>query len=257
LRQVLLNLVSNAVKFTERGQVEIVVDVESQHPLVLHFSVRDTGIGIPRERIGQLFQLFSQLDASTTRRYGGTGLGLAICRRLTEMMGGRMWVESSPGCGSTFHFTIVAEAVMYPPAVAQTTQPPLLAQLAAVTPCQILLVEDNIINQKVALRLLSRLGYQADVAQNGAVAIEILKQRAYDLVLMDLHMPELDGLQATRTIRQMLPADRQPVVVAMTAAVLVEDQQACLAAGMNAFITKPIRTEQLVEVLQSFCSQRR
>jgi signal transduction histidine kinase/ActR/RegA family two-component response regulator len=254
LRQVLLNLLSNAVKFTEQGQVQITVDVASRDPLLLHFAVRDTGIGIPAEHMSQLFESFSQLDVSTTRRYGGTGLGLAISRRLTEMMGGNLWAESRPNQGSTFHFTITTQAVADPPLVTpKATHTLLPTDLATIAPCQILLVEDNIINQKVAQRLLHRLGYQADVAYNGAEAIEALQHRPYDLVLMDLHMPQMDGLQATRAIRQMLPADQQPIVVAMTAAVMVEDQQACLNAGMDSFITKPVRTEQLIEVLQSFC----
>jgi CheY-like chemotaxis protein len=252
LRQVLLNLVSNAVKFTERGQVQVTVEVASRTPLILHFAVRDTGIGIPSERIDHLFESFTQLDVSTTRRYGGTGLGLAISRRLTELMGGRLWVVSQPEHGSTFHFTIATQAVAAPPPLApQHLHLPV--NLAARAPCQILLVEDNIINQKVAQRLLNRLGYHADVAANGAEALRALEQTVYELVLMDLHMPEMDGLQATRLIRQQLPAERQPVVVAMTAAVLVEDRQACLAAGMDAFITKPVRTEQLIELLQTFC----
>jgi signal transduction histidine kinase/ActR/RegA family two-component response regulator len=253
LRQVLLNLVSNAVKFTERGHVQVTVAVECHNPLVLHFAVSDTGIGIPNERIDQLFESFTQLDVSTTRRYGGTGLGLAISRRLTELMGGRLWVESRPQHGSTFHFTLTTQAVAGPPPpLNRPAQPHLPKNLAASAPCQILLVEDNIINQKVAQRLLNRLGYYADVVTNGAQALRAVQHIAYDLVLMDLHMPEMDGLQATRIIRQMLPVERQPVVVAMTAAVLVEDKQACLEAGMNAFITKPVRTEQLIEMLQSF-----
>jgi signal transduction histidine kinase/ActR/RegA family two-component response regulator len=254
LRQVLLNLVNNAVKFTEHGAVRVAVEVANHAPLVLHFAVSDTGIGISGEQITRLFESYAQVSASTARRYGGTGLGLAISRRLTEMMGGRLWVDSEPGHGSTFHFTIAVQACAEPPVAHKPGHPPLPVNLATTAPCQILLVEDNIINQKVAQRLLNRLGYRADVAHNGAEALKAVQRRGYDLVLMDLHMPEMDGLQATRAIRQTLPADRQPAVVAMTAAVMVEDQQACLAAGMNAFITKPVRTEQLLEVLQSFCS---
>ncbi len=256
LRQVLLNLVGNAVKFTECGEVRVTVDVASNDPLVLHFAVSDTGIGIGSDQIGRLFQSFAQVDVSTTRRYGGTGLGLAISRRLTEMMGGRLWVESQLNHGSTFHFTIVVQPSDAPASAPRTAPLRLPANLAASAPCQILLVEDNIINQKVAQRLLNRLGYRADIAHNGTQAIEALQRRPYELVLMDLHMPEMDGIQATRSIRRLLPADRQPAIVAMTAAVMVEDQQACLEAGMNAFITKPVRTEQLLEVLQSFCPGR-
>ena len=260
LRQVLLNLASNAVKFTERGQVLVSVTVEAPDPLVLHFAVHDTGIGIATERIDQLFQSFSQLDVSTTRRYGGTGLGLAISRRLTELMGGRLWVESQRDQGSTFHFTMATQASLAPmPAALHADKPAhtvLPANLAVTAPCQILLVEDNIINQKVALHLLGRLGYQVDVAHNGVEAIQALRNCTYNLILMDLHMPEMDGLQATRAIRSTLPAKQQPLIVAMTAAALIEDQQACLDAGMDGFISKPVRIEQLIALLQSVCAQQ-
>lgn len=255
LRQVLLNLVSNAIKFTDRGEVTAAVTVAGRDPLLLHFAVSDTGIGIPPDRIGQLFQSFSQLDVSTTRRYGGTGLGLAISRRLTELMGGQLWVESRLGEGSTFHFTISTQIANAPAAAGPKPRRVLLpANLPATAPCQILLVEDNIVSQKVALHLLGRLGYCADVVQNGAEAVQAVQAAAYNLVLMDLHMPVMDGLEAARLIRQVLPAERQPAIVAMTAAALVEDQQACLAAGMDGFITKPVRLEQLVDVLQSYAA---
>jgi len=255
LRQVLLNLVNNAIKFTDRGEVAVTVTIASRDPLLLHFSVRDTGIGIPPDRIDQLFQSFSQLDVSTTRRYGGTGLGLAISRRLTELMGGQLWVESQPGEGSTFHFTISTQTADAPVPTAHKQRRVLLpTNLSATAPCQILLVEDNIVSQKVALHLLGRLGYCADVVQNGAEAVQAVQAAAYNLVLMDLHMPVMDGLEAARLIRQVLPAERQPAIVAMTAAALVEDQQACLAVGMDGFITKPIRLEQLVDILQSYAA---
>jgi len=268
LRQILVNLVSNAVKFTEHGAVvvELWQDNKQQttaesSPIQLHFAVRDTGIGIPADRMGRLFQSFSQVDASTTRKYGGTGLGLAISKRLAEMMGGTMWVESEVGKGSTFHFTILAA-----PAPSGQQSPDLFSALSAAQPSlaaspfdgtladkkplRILLVEDNVVNQKVALQMLSRLGYQADVAVNGLEAVQRAGRQIYDLILMDVQMPVMDGLEATRLIRGHPTSDRQPIIVAMTAAAMLEDKRACLAAGMNAYISKPVKVEQFVEVLR-------
>jgi signal transduction histidine kinase/CheY-like chemotaxis protein/HPt (histidine-containing phosphotransfer) domain-containing protein len=397
LRQILVNLVSNAVKFTKQG--EIVLSIASEQvsslgpdpaaaPYMLHFSIRDTGIGIPPERMDRLFQSFSQVDASTTRRYGGTGLGLAISKRLSEMMGGTMWVDSTVGRGSTFHFTIRAKAAPAParayldelqPALQQkrvlivddnatnrrilslqmerwhmsprATESPLEAlewlragdafdiaildmqmpvmdgltlareiqklpspnarlPLVMLTslgrseikedmelfaafltkpikpsslfdalvgiftgqpsrtldreakgepqfnalmgqqwPLRILLAEDNATNQKLALRILDRMGYQADVAANGLEVLEALERQLYDIVLMDVQMPEMDGLEATRSLRRSLPGMRQPHVIAMTANVMQGDRERCLAAGMDDYVSKPIRVEELVKAL--------
>jgi signal transduction histidine kinase/DNA-binding response OmpR family regulator/HPt (histidine-containing phosphotransfer) domain-containing protein/PAS domain-containing protein len=397
LRQILVNLLSNAVKFTERG--EVVLSVSSERvarsasdtrpdTYMLRLSVRDTGIGIPPERMDRLFQSFSQVDASTTRRYGGTGLGLAISKRLSEMMGGAMWVESTVGQGSTFHFTIRAAAAPAParayldeiqpalqdkrvlivddnatnrrilsrqveawqmlhratasptealawlrqddsfdiaildmqmpemdgltlareirqlPApnsklplvmltslgrneikedldlfaafltkpikpsslfdalvgiftgqptrgVARETRhkPQFDAQMAQQWPLRILLAEDNATNQKLALRLLARMGYGADVAANGVEVLEALDRQLYDVVLMDVQMPEMDGLEATRKLRRELSAARQPRVIAMTANAMQGDREMCLAAGMDDYVSKPIRIEELVEAL--------
>jgi signal transduction histidine kinase/DNA-binding response OmpR family regulator/HPt (histidine-containing phosphotransfer) domain-containing protein len=422
LRQIFVNLLSNAVKFTERGEVVLSVSsqwVSSAAPdtYLLHFAVRDTGIGIPPDRADRLFQSFSQVDASTTRRYGGTGLGLAISRRLSEMMGGGMWVESQLGAGSTFHFTLRATAApaparayldevqpvlagkrvlivddnatnrrilsrqveswqMLPEATAsplealdwmrQVTLPapvgsapwpasrsqdgqvaraggpggrsfdvaildmqmpdmdgltlareirrlqgpysklplimltslgrrevkedmdefaafltkpmkpsPLFDALVGIFtgqptrvvpreaeeepqfdahmgqhwPLRILLAEDNATNQKLALRLLGRMGYQADVAANGLETLETLKRQVYDVVLMDVQMPEMDGLEATRHIRREWPEARQPHVIAMTANAMQGDREMCLAAGMDDYVSKPIRIEELVSAL--------
>jgi signal transduction histidine kinase/DNA-binding response OmpR family regulator/HPt (histidine-containing phosphotransfer) domain-containing protein/PAS domain-containing protein len=424
LRQIFVNLLSNAVKFTERG--EVVLSVSSQRvssaapdTYLLHFAVRDTGIGIPPDRVDHLFQSFSQVDASTTRRYGGTGLGLAISRRLSEMMGGGMWVESELGTGSTFHFTLRATAApaparayldevqpvlagkrvlivddnatnrrilsrqvelwqMLPEATASplealdwmrqsvpargrqdgqvarapatplapgagrggkpggcsfdvaildmqmpdmdgltlareirrlqgpysklplimltslgrrevnedmeefaafltkpmkpsplfdalvgifTGQPTRVvprdteeepqfdAQMGQHWPLRILLAEDNATNQKLALRLLGRMGYQADVAANGLETLEALKRQVYDVVLMDVQMPEMDGLEATRHIRREWPEAQQPHVIAMTANAMQGDREMCLAAGMDDYVSKPIRIENLVGAL--------
>src|SRR5919201_3030968 len=381
LRQVLVNLLTNAVKFTDEG--EVVLSVECA-PDVLHFAVRDTGIGIPIDRMDRLFQSFSQVDASTTRRYGGTGLGLAISKRLSELMGGTMWAESRPGQGSTFHFTITAESA---PGAAESTGAPvelkgkqllvvddnkvnrelvrrhsaawgmvardtsspvealawirrgdpldvavldlqmpdldglslareirrspvgaslplvLLTSLgrrkedleggigfaAYLTkpikgsqlhdallgvfggagagapavpaepmaaagqeerrPLRILLVEDNEVNQRLALLLLEKLGYTADVAGNGLEALAALRRERYDVVFMDVEMPELDGLQASRRIQREWPPAERPRIVAMTANAMEGDRETCFAAGMDDYLSKPIRPDDLAGAL--------
>jgi PAS domain S-box-containing protein len=385
LRQVLLNLLSNAVKFTERGEVVVLVDaVETgTGSYRVELAVRDTGIGIPANRMGQLFTSFSQVDASTTRRFGGTGLGLAISKRLVELMGGTIDVESEEKQGSTFRITLPVAAADVPPRIAldeglaqlagkrilivddnatnreivtrharswemepvavelpaaalelveqgepfdiavldmmmpemdgitlarevrrhrSEAELPLLlltslgrlsqlesegvfsAQLSkplkasqlyntllqlltagragdgaaehatdgkrARSALRILLAEDNAMNQKVALRLLERMGYRADVANNGLEAIEALERQPYDVVLMDVQMPELDGLDATRRIVEHWPPESRPRIIAMTANALPEDREACFAAGMDDYVAKPIRAEELVAALK-------
>ena len=402
LRQILVNLLSNAVKFTERGEVVLAVEAggEATSPLQeLLFSVRDTGIGIPSDRMDRLFQSFTQIDASMARRYGGTGLGLAISRRLTQLMGGRMWAESDgvPGQGSTFYFIIHVEAAPRPPrpylrgiqsdlcgkrvlivddnaanrqiltlqveawgmlpqsaaspfealdwvrrgnafdvalldmqmpgmdgltlaagireagpmvpfpvilltsgqsgdipgaigVVAVLTKPikpsqlynvmvqifvgeprapkrdtaresPFDAEMGRRLPLRILVAEDNAINQQVALSFLERLGYRADVAANGLEVLSSLRRQPYDVVLMDVQMPEMDGLEATRRIRQLpledLGANAQPHIIAMTANAMKEDYDICLAAGMDDYVSKPIQVEQLVGALKKGQSRRK
>lgn len=400
LRQILVNLIGNAIKFTDRGEVvvHVAVDAWNGDPMAdpvagnslpgnvkLHFFVRDTGIGIPGDRMDRLFRSFSQVDVSTTRKYGGTGLGLVISRRLAEMMGGEIWVESEPGKGSTFHFTIVAEiaAVSLAPAqiagllgrrvlivddnptnrfilqeqtrrwkmnpvlaesgvaalaqldrdasfdlaildmnmpemdglelaksirsrpstqtlplimltslgdhgrseelrsvnfAAFMTKPIKQSQLhtilarviqpqpdtlyrdpnrtrqvdtefAALHSLRILLAEDNVVNQKVAQKILGRLGYQTDVAANGLEVIAALHRQHYDVVLMDVQMPEMDGIEATHIIRGDFALERQPVIIAMTAAAMPEDRQMCLDVGMDEYVSKPVRLDELADVL--------
>ncbi len=389
LRQVLVNLLSNAVKFTDHG--EIVVEVKNAEAL-LHFSVKDTGIGIPADRMDRLFQSFSQVDNSTTRKYGGTGLGLVISQRLAEMMGGKMWVESESEKGSTFHFTIIGEAA---PSLAKKyidesnlqlqgkrilivddnatnrrilnlqlqswgltsietassktalewvtrgdsfdaaildfqmpemdglqladeirklrdaralplimltsfgsrdlamdqfafflTKPIKPSQLynaligvltedsAAVpvreskrfeydsemgkrAPLRILLAEDNVVNQKLAVRMLERMGYRADVAANGLETIDALRIGHYDMIFMDVQMPELDGLQATRAIRREFSPAQQPYIVAMTANAMQGDREECLAAGMDDYVSKPIDVKELQRVLEQCASREK
>ncbi len=263
LRQVLVNLLNNAVKFTEAG--EVVVNVRSRLPAphsplpTLHFSVRDTGIGIPPERMDRLFKAFSQVDTSTTRKYGGTGLGLVVSRRLCEMMGGTLWVESEgvPGKGSTFHFTIEApeapELKARPRLVEEKS--PLDPEMARRHPLRILLAEDNAVNQKLALRLLARLGYTADVATNGLEVIKAIEEafavgRPYNVVLMDVQMPEMDGLEASRQVNARWPRAGRPRLVAMTASAMQDDRQRCMEAGMDDFVGKPVRVEELIAALE-------
>ncbi len=252
LCQVLLNLVGNALKFTERGGVRVSAAVrwETDRPLI-HVAVQDTGIGIPSERRDRLFRPFSQIDASTTRRFGGTGLGLVISKRLVELMGGGMWVESEVGVGSTFHFTLVAPPTDLP-------VPPLPApgeawfdrSMADRVPLAILLAEDHPVNQRVAVRMLERLGYRADLVADGQAAVEAAAMRGYDVILMDVQMPLMDGLEAARRIRRLPSPARQPLIIAMTANVMKGDREACLAAGMDDYIGKPVRVEELVAALQ-------
>ena len=259
LRQILLNLLSNAVKFTDTGGITLAVVAGPPKPdgaLELHATVSDTGIGIPKEAMGRMFQSFSQADASTSRKYGGTGLGLAISKRLSEAMGGTMWVESTgiSGEGSTFHLTIVTRAAAdqgLRGSDADGAARDLDPEHATRHPLRILLVEDNVVTQKLALRLLSMMGYQADIASNGIEAIEAIDRQRYDLVLMDVQMPEMDGIEATENIVERIPAGDRPWIVAMTANAMDGDRERCLDAGMNDYISKPIRVEELVAAVLS------
>lgn len=383
IRQILANLLGNAVKFTDRGEIVVLVSNHrpQANPYELHFAVQDTGIGISTEQFSRLFQSFSQVDASVARRFGGTGLGLAISKRLAELMGGSMWVESEVGHGSTFHFTlqadhhaqtaevfeeeflslsnrrllVIEESVALRRLLAQlfTTwgidaaflmpkdeaaflaqaataaaviidatltithslslvdqlrdrhpqlpivllvqlgerltdeqkrphlvaiskpihssqlydalvtvisgqtnmarkpmrSPVLDAQMAQRHPLRIMLAEDNMVNQKVALGLLAKFGYRADPVGNGLEVIEALKRQLYDAILMDINMPEMDGLAATQAIRAQLPASEQPHIIALTANAMQDDYERCLALGMNDYISKPIQVAELVNAL--------
>jgi CheY-like chemotaxis protein len=384
---------NNAVKFTPRGFITLEITATT-HPsatgpgagVVLDFYITDTGIGIPADRLGLLFKPFSQVDASTTRRYGGTGLGLAICSRLCQLMGGSIAVESTPGSGSRFRFSILTSAVnvtdadtpaMFPslprgtvlavddhpvnrtmlydclsqwqlksriastaaearklaeagrlsaaiidqvlpdtpgldlaaelrahfpalpivlltpagesaqrsanpdpllfrlpkpikpyalydtlrhvivgPAAPEDSTPPLAAdpvvRLADTIPLDILLVEDNPVNQKVALRYLERMGYRADAVANGLEGVQAVQNRKYHLVFMDMQMPEMDGLQATREIRVKLPKDRQPVIIALTANAMQGDRERCLESGMDDYITKPVKIDEIQAKISHF-----
>ena len=252
LRQVLLNLLGNAVKFTEEGRISVAASVESEPTgeIALQFTVADSGIGIPPEKRSVIFEPFRQVDGSTTRKYGGTGLGLAISSRLVEMMGGRIWVESQPGRGSAFHFTARFQLASEPkkeplPAAAPAGPLPPGRRL------RILLAEDNPVNQIVARRLLEKNGFDAVVASNGCEVLEILGRERFDAVLMDVQMPEMDGLDATAAIRakELQTGGRLPIV-ALTAHAMKGDREKCLAAGMDGYIAKPIQVEQLMAAIR-------
>ncbi len=389
LRQILVNLLGNAVKFTEKGEVTVMGNGRylENGRYELHFSVKDTGIGIPKDRMDRLFRSFSQVDPSTTRKYGGTGLGLAICRSLTQLMGGKIWVESEMGAGSTFHFTIQTDVHPQQPTLYKQDQKQLLAgkrilivddnktnrdilvhqtqswgmlatavasgpealkhlaanqtydiflldmqmpemdglmlansvkeqfpnikapfilassvstridvnnspfdtqltkpvkplvlfntlanTLSGLTtpipqvqssniglnkemgkshPLRILVAEDNAVNQKVILRILERLGYRADVAGNGLEALHAVKRQIYDVVLMDVQMPEMDGVTATQKIKESLPAEKMPRIIAMTANALAGDKEKYLASGMDDYVSKPVRIPELVRALNA------
>ena len=211
--------------------------------------VRDTGPGIPLEQQRRIFDSFTQADASISRKFGGTGLGLAISKSLVERMGGCLSVESQPGHGATFRFTIPVEVVE------ECTSPARRdggaeARFSDLPELRILVAEDRALNREVVLRFLKRLGYQADWAANGADLLKSLERGSYDVVLMDIQMPDMDGLEATRRVRSDLPRGRQPRIIAVTAAAFPEDRARCLEAGMDDYISKPIAVTELVEALR-------
>ncbi len=246
LKQILLNLVGNGVKFTERGKVSVRVDAESRtgSEVVLRFSVRDTGIGIPPDKLDRLFKAFSQVDTSINRRFGGTGLGLAISTGLVQLMGGRMVVDSTSGVGSTFTFTIKAHVEREQPEPEPAASPAPGKDFAERLPLRILVAEDNVVNQRVIVHILAQMGYKPDLVENGAQAVSALELMPYDLIFMDVHMPEMNGLDATRRIREVHPGNR-PRIVALTADALMGDRDKCISVGMNDYLTKPIRAADI------------
>ena len=288
VRQILVNLLTNSVKFTEVGRVEVTLAARPyekreappisslssgvfEQPFIarrpkgvpeaeeepgddkieLEIAVHDTGVGIPAESIDQIFEAFSQADASTTRRFGGTGLGLAICKHLTALMGGRIEVESEVGVGSTFRFTVLTGRVgdAAPANPIERAASGIDRALAAKLPLRILIADDSVVNQKVARLFLERMGYRADLAANGLEVLEALDRQPYDIVLMDVQMPELDGLETTRRIVRTMSEHERPRIIAVTAGAMRGDRERCLAAGMDDYVSKPVHAEDLQAAL--------
>jgi two-component system sensor histidine kinase/response regulator len=255
LAQVLLNLTGNAVKFTETGKITVsaCVKTRTDEEVLLHFAVKDTGMGLTEEQVGRLFQRFHQADTSITRKFGGTGLGLAISRKLVELMGGEIGALSRVGAGSTFWFTArLGLCALALPALAASQA---VADVTAISGARILLVEDNDINRIVAGEMLRDAGFIVDVADNGQIALDRLARTGYDLVLMDMQMPVMDGIAATVELRRM-EAHRSLPIIALTANVMAQDRRKCLAAGMNDFLAKPIEPQEMWDILLKWIKPR-
>jgi CheY-like chemotaxis protein len=264
IRQVLINLVGNSIKFTEAGKILITVEDQSSDRVTtrLHISVKDTGVGIPEKKQAKIFEAFSQADGSMARKYGGTGLGLTICVRLVELMGGRIWLDSQLGHGSPFHFTIhlLVQKPLAPPGQLRDVVIPIAAgnssKLSAasreIKNLRVLLAEDNAINQTIAVRVLEKCGHAVTVAENGQAAINACATQSFDLILMDIQMPGMDGLEATAAIRKKeISTGAHIPVIAMTAHARKGDRERCLAAGMDGYVSKPIRTIELFSAIES------
>jgi CheY-like chemotaxis protein len=252
LQQVFLNLLGNAIKFTETGEVTLRVarDVDAAVPTALLFTVTDTGIGIPQEKLGRIFERFTQADSSTTRRFGGSGLGLTISKRLVEAMGGRIWVESAVDKGSAFSICVPFE--VFTGALRRAASPKGAGPELPLPPLRILLAEDSADNCLITTAYLENTPYVVEIAETGAIACEMFATRQYDLVLMDRQMPVMDGLTATRKIRAWEnERKRAPTpIIALTASALKGDREKCLAAGCTAFLTKPIKQEVLLQAIR-------
>ncbi|HDH53359.1 MAG TPA: response regulator [Nitrospirae bacterium] len=269
LRQIVLNLTGNAVKFTDNGRVTLKVECGTSgngdkdtgehkdgQTILLHFSISDTGIGIPADKLQSIFESFTQADGSTTKKYGGTGLGLTISKKLVNMMGGEFRVESEPGKGSTFHFT--ARFGISHKAIKQdhASQDISSKSKSSTKKIHILLAEDNVLNQKVAVRILEKHGHSVEVAANGKEALYALGKKHFDLVLMDIQMPDMDGIVATRIIRKSRDEGIDPgiPIIALTAHAFKRNKEECLQAGMNGYITKPFKKLELLRQIEQLVS---
>ena len=254
IRQVLVNLIGNAIKFTARGEVVVRVTVEDEgdETVTVRMAVRDTGIGIPQRARHRLFKSFSQVDESTTRLYGGTGLGLAISKRLAELMGGSIGMESVEHEGSTFWFTArlgkPSVSSVGPPTSPVTESP--VPKMPLENRWRVLLVEDNPVNQKVAQIMLRKLGCRVDLAVDGREALDALGRTAYDVVFMDCQMPQMDGYEATEELRRREGTTTHTTIIAMTANATVGDRERCLEAGMHDYLSKPVRLPELEATLR-------
>ncbi|MES2458637.1 MAG: two-component regulator propeller domain-containing protein [Bacteroidota bacterium] len=263
LRQILINIIGNAIKFTAKGAVTLQVSLHkvTGREMELKFVVTDTGIGIPEHKLANLFTAFQQVDSTTTRKYGGSGLGLAICSRLVQLFKGSISASSKEMEGSVFSFIItcatastVQSTAVPAGAVAEGVGKPLMEDFARQYPCEILIAEDNLMNQKLIARVLGKLGYQADLAQDGLEVLERLEQKSYGVILMDIQMPRMDGLEATRRIRQLYGDTIK--ILALTANAFTEDKNACLEAGMDDYMTKPIDHQLLMRKLADLTKNR-
>lgn len=261
IRQVLINLLSNAIKFTSKGEIRLSLilhsEVDQNGMLEIEFEVRDSGIGIERDQLKNLFQPFSQGDASTTRKYGGTGLGLAICKRLSEAMGGKIWATSLPGEGSSFYTRLrVGEAVQKKAASANPEDRSAEGTIKDWSSIRTIIAEDNRANQKVIQLMLKRLGIESRAVENGEQLLGALKEDIYDLIFMDLQMPVMDGLEATSEIRAGKAGEhlRSVTIIALTANAMSGDEERCLSAGMNGYLTKPVKVAALKQKIEQYFS---
>jgi PAS domain S-box-containing protein len=253
LRQILINIIGNAVKFTESGSISITVEHEIANENKLKFIIKDTGIGIAAQKRNQLFKSFSQLDSSTTRKYGGTGLGLMICKSLVEVMGGEIWLQEDNQTGTTFIFTIqygISTQVLKTDIRPENEN----SHTNISNTTSILVAEDNKVNQLVLVKLLARYGFIADVVETGVQVVEALKSKKYHLIFMDVNMPVMDGLEATDAIRAMFPNKDQPKIVAVTANAFTSDRDKYLSKGMDDYLSKPILREELLRILRLYTS---
>jgi CheY-like chemotaxis protein len=249
IQQILFNLIGNAVKFTDQGSVHVSIEVEpgAGRALTLRLAVSDTGIGIAASAMPTLFDRFTQADSTTMRRYGGSGLGLAITREIVQMMGGTIETTSTPGQGSRFAVALPSRFADRGELVPASDEPSQAAP--ARTPLRLLVAEDNDVNQILINAVLTRMGHLVDLVANGLLAVEAVRRGDYDLVLMDLQMPAMDGVEATQAIRALGDVRAAIPIIAMTANAFEEDRQACLAAGMDDYLSKPIDVEQLARAL--------
>lgn len=252
LRQILINLVANAIKFTGQGSVKILVERGNRRDM-LKFTVEDTGIGIPQGQMEKLFKPFTQIDESSSRKYGGTGLGLVIVKNLVEILGGKISVDSQVGQGSSFSFTLRVMVVQVK-GRGKESQENSPQHLTKTIPLKILVVEDNPVNRRLLVSLLNKNGYDPDIAENGLEAVQKAKMNHYELIFMDLQMPEMDGITATTEILN-LNQENRPKIVAVTANVLQEDRDKCFEAGMDDFMAKPINNNILISILQRYSKQ--
>lgn len=256
LKQILANLLSNAIKYTEHGDIELKIETRKKFAdnVELVFSVKDSGVGISEELQKKLFTPYEQEEEIITRKYQGTGLGLAICKKMTELLGGNIWVESKKGAGTVFYFTIKAglseEYISFFETDRQkNTVKREESLLSEKYPFRILVAEDNMINRKLMLKILESFGYSAMIASNGREVLEIVENEPVDLIFMDIQMPEIDGFEATKIICEKIPKKNRPKIIALTANALEGDRERCLEVGMDDYISKPIRKDDLYNII--------